>query len=587
MLTYEPKLKQVFHTGILAEMFREAKWMTQYIKRYWKAILYYIILGVLGTAMGLAGSVASKYLIDAVTGFDTVSIWFIISVILCMALGNIIVGAAASRISTKISLKVNNEMLAEIYDNIMDTDWEAISEYHSGDLLNRLNTDVETVASSVLGFVPSLITRLLQFFGTLLIILYYDPVMAMIALFSAPVSLLMSKMLMLRMRDYNQKMRKISSSMMAFGEESFQNIQTIKCFDLLSFFSNKLRNILNNYIRMALDYNKFSIITSSFLSIIGMAVSYAAFGWGVYRLWSGFITYGTMTLFLQLSSGLSGSFASLASLIPSAISATTSAGRIMAVVELPREKKEYDKDKAIFEAAVKSNEYSITMSHMDFMYQSKKKIFQDANFCIRPGEMIAVIGPSGEGKTTLLRILLGLLKPTAGEVTYIASDGTKVQISAYSRRLFTYVPQDNSIFSGTIEETLHMGKPEATEEEMIAALKAANAFDFVMALQEGIHSKIGENGVGFSEGQLQRLSIARALLRDAPILLLDEATSALDQDTEKKVLQSIMACGHTRSCILTTHKPSVIAICNRVYEIMGNRVTEISNKPPAGTVMDS
>ncbi len=589
MITYtlKLKLKQALRSGLLAEMLREAKWMTQYIIRYWKAILYYIMLGVLGTAMGLAGSVASKYLIDAVTGFDKVNIRFIIVVILCMALGNIFVGAAASRISTRISLKVNNEMLAEIYDRIMGTDWEAISEYHSGDLLNRLNTDVETVAGSVLGFVPSLITRLLQFFGTLLIIMYYDPVMALIALISAPVSLLMSKMLMLRMRDYNRRVREISSEMMAFGEESFQNIQIIKCFELTNFFGNRLRKILNNYIKMSLDYNKFTIITSSLLSIIGLIVSYAAFGWGVYRLWSGFITYGTMTLFLQLSSGLSGSFASLASLVPSAISATTSAGRIMAVIELPREKRDADKDEGTFKAAVKNKEATIFMSHIDFIYKNEKRVFQDASLYIRPREMIAVIGSSGEGKTTLLRILLGLLKPTAGEVTCTSEDGTKVQISSLSRGLFSYVPQDNTFFSGTIEDTLRMGNPKATEEEISGALKAAYAYDFVMALPKGIHSKIGEKGGGLSEGQLQRLSIARALLRDSPFLLLDEATSALDPITEEKVLRGIITFEKATSCILTTHRQSVIAMCNRVYEIIGNKITEVTNKLPTGMAVDS
>lgn len=586
MLTYIQKLKQALRSGILIEMLHEFQWMAPYIKRYQNVILYYIFLGMLGTGAGLAGSIASKYLIDTVTGFDTWNIWFIISVILGMAVGNIIIGAASGRISARISLKVNNEMLAEIYEKIMKTEWEAVSEYHSGDLLNRLNTDVETVAGSVLGFFPSLITGLLQFIGILAIILYYDPTMAVIALFSAPISLSLSKVLTVRMREYNQKMMKISSEMMAFGEESFQNLQVIKCFDLISHFNHKLKGIQGNYISIALDYNKFSILTSSFLSAVGLLVSYTAFGWGVYRLWSGMITYGTMTLFLQLSGGLSGSFSSLVGLIPSAISAATSAGRIMAITELPREKEEDDSKDTVLSMKEENAGLTISMSHMDFTYQGREAVLKDVNVEIGPRELVAIVGPSGEGKTTLLRILLGLLKPTAGEVSCALKDGAKIKVSALTRSLFSYVPQDYTIFSGTIADNLRMGKPEATDDELVAALKAACAYEFVRELPEGINSQVGEMGGILSEGQLQRLSIARAILRGSPILVMDEATSALDPVTEREVLQGIMAYGRTHTCILTTHRQSVIDICSRVYRIMESKVYEVKDKWPSELIIN-
>jgi ABC-type bacteriocin/lantibiotic exporter with double-glycine peptidase domain len=586
MHTYIHRLKQALRSGFLAEIFREIKWIIPYIRRYRNAILYYILLGILGTVASLAGSIASKYLIDSVTGFDSLNIWFIITIILSMAIGNIIVGAASSRISAKINMKVNNEMLAEIYEKIMKTDWEAISEYHSGDLLNRLNTDVGVVAGSVLGFVPSLITGLLQFIGILAIIIYYDPTMAVIALISAPISLLLSKVLMVRMREYNQKMMKISSEMMAFGEESFQNLQVIKCFDLISHFRNKLKGIQDNYITMALDYNKFSILTSSFLSVIGLLVSYATFGWGVYRLWSGLITYGTMTLFLQLSTGLSGSFSSLVGLVPTVISAATSAGRIMAITELPRENEEEGIKEQVLRMKAENAKLTISISHLDFTYQGREAVLKDVNVAIGPRELVAIVGPSGEGKTTLLRILLGLLRPTAGEVACSLEDGTKTEVSALTRRLFSYVPQDYTIFSGTIADNLRMGKPEATDEELIEALKAACAYEIVNELPEGINSPVGEMGGVLSEGQLQRLSIARAILRDSPILVLDEATSALDPVTERKVLQGIMTYGQKHSCIMTTHRQSVIDICNRVYRIMESRISEVKEKQPLEIIVN-
>jgi ABC-type bacteriocin/lantibiotic exporter with double-glycine peptidase domain len=567
MISYYKKLKQKLSKDMLYEMWQEAKWMSQYTRKYWKAIVYYIFLGVLGSGMGLIGSIASKYLIDAVTGYDSTNIRFIITVIICMALGNIIVRAATSRISTKISLKVNNEIQADVFDRIMNTDWESMSEYHSGDLLNRVNGDVKTVADSVLGWIPSLITRIVQFVGTLIVILYYDRAMAIIALLSAPVTMIMSRMLMTRMRDFNKKVREVSSEMISFHEEAFQNVQTIKCFDLINFFGHRLRNVQSHFAITALDYNKFSIYTSSFMSVIGMVVSYATFGWGVYRLWSGFITYGTMTLFLQLSGGLSSGFSALVGMVPSAIGATTSAGRIMAVVELPREKHE---DKELIDEFVNNPKdlgLAVQLSQVDFHYKGRKLVLQDADFYAKPKEIVAIVGPSGEGKTTLIRILLGLLNPVRGEAKIVDGNGVNVKISAATRKFFSYVPQGNTIFSGTVADNLRMVRPQATDEELLTALKAACALDFVEALPNGIYTKVGEKGIGFSEGQSQRLSIARALLRDAPIILLDEATSALDAETEKNVLLGVMSYGRTRTCILTTHRRSVLAECDRIYQI--------------------
>jgi ABC-type bacteriocin/lantibiotic exporter with double-glycine peptidase domain len=586
MISYIRKLKRKIKEGMLVEMWQEAKWMYQYARKYRRAILYYIILGVLGTGMGLAASVSSKYLIDAVTGHDSSNIGFIISVIIFMAFGNIIVKALTNRFSTRISLKVNNEIQADIYDRILNTDWESMSQYHSGDLLNRQNGDVKTVADSVLGWIPSLFTKLIQFFGTLAVILYYDSTMAVIALLSAPVTMVMSRMLMTRMREYNKRMRQVSSELMAFNEESFQNVQTIKCFDLIGFFGQRLRNVQKKYTDMALDYNKFSIYTSSFMSIVGIVVSYATFGWGVYRLWGGYITYGTMTLFLQLSGGLSSGFSALVGMVPSAIAATTSAGRIMAIVELPREKEEDINAVKLIEKNTKNQGLSVKLSHIAFQYKGRGNVLQDLSICAKPREIVAVVGPSGEGKTTLIRILLGLINPIRGEAKLLDVNGLETRISMATRKFFSYVPQGNTIFSGTLAYNLRMVRPEATEEELIAALKAACAYEFIEELPDGIDTKVGEKGCGFSEGQAQRIAIARAVLRDAPILLLDEATSALDTETEKRVLQGIMAYGKTHTCILTTHRQSVLKMCDRIYQINDSVITELTEEQSPQAAVD-
>lgn len=564
--------------GMLQEMYEETKWMYTYAKKYKFQIVFYIFLGVLTTVMGLASSVGSKYLIDAVTGQDSGNIALIALFIVAMGLFSIGINAITTMISARINIKVNNEIQAEVFDKILVADWISMKEFHSGDLLNRLNGDVNTVASSILSWIPSLITRSAQFFGILAIILYYDPTMAVIALGSAPVMLIVSKTLMKKMRDYNKRMRQVSSDVMSFNEESFQNIQSIKAFDLVGLFSKRLRDVQQNYKDVFLDYNKFSVYTSSFMSVVGMFVAYACFGWGVYRLWTGHITFGTMTLFVQLSGQLSSSFKSIVSLVPSAISATTSAGRIMEFFKI-KDESDLEDDKAkLIQNNTQGKGLSVVLDDVEFSYNENKTVFQHADVVANPGEIVALVGPSGEGKTTMIRLLLGLINTKSGNASIQDINGVSCKISSATRRFFAYVPQGNTIFSGTIAENMRMVKQDATDAEIVEALKAACAYDFVNKLPDGINSKVGERGSGFSEGQAQRLSIARALLRKSPILLLDEATSALDVFTERQVLRNIMNMGYARTCIVTTHRPSVLTMCDKVYKIDSGVVCDIDEK---------
>lgn len=548
------------------EIRKEAAWMMKYAKRYWGAIVLYCVIGIVGTLMGLAGSIMSKYLIDTVTGYDTKAIGWVVTLMLSMGAGNILMNAAANRATVLISTKVYNEIQAEIYDRVMEADWESLYEYRSGDLLNRLTGDVKAVADSVIGWFPDILTKGVQFLGALIIILYYDPTMAVIALLSAPVSIVMSEFLLSRMRKYSVDLREISSEVVTYQETSFQNIQTIKSFGIVRFFEDGMRTVQNKYKNLTMNYNKVSITATSILSFTGMLVSYACLGWGVYRLWKGAIIFGTLTLFIQLSSSLATSFSALISLVPQAISATTSAGRIMSVSEIKPERIE----SAEVAEQIKYNSsegLQVNMKKVNFSYKDGEKVLSDIDLCVNPGSIVAFVGPSGEGKTTLMRILLGLINVEKGAATVRDSFGNECVLSAATRDLFSYVPQGNTIFADSIAANLRMVKNDATDEEIIYALETACAYEFVKNLPDGIHTIIGENGQGLSEGQAQRISIARAVLKNAPIILLDEATSALDVETEERVLRNIIKKDNKKICIVTTHRPSVLEICESVYKI--------------------
>ena len=549
----------------------EWKWLLKVMSHYRLEVVIYTLMGVVGIAMGLGASVASKYLIDAVVGHNSGTVLSAAALVIGLAVLQIVITTANSFISSRVSTRVSNEIRAEIYDAMATAYWEGINKYHSGELVNRLEGDVNSVSGNVISFLPGLITKSMQFFGCLFIVLYYDATLAFFALMSAPILFFSSRFMTKMMRKYNLETRQMNGKVLSFSEESIQNLQTIKAFGLTTEYAKKFKVILNNYRNMRLTHDKFSILTTLCLSAIGLIVSFLCYGWGVYRLWDGAITFGTMTLFLQLSGSLTSSFSSIVAMVPNAISVATAAGRIKEITELPKENMEdQEKAKSLLSLARDSG-VSVVAENVTYSYaDGDRNVLEEISFFAHPGETVAFVGPSGEGKTTILRLLLGLVEKTQGGLTMGLANGEKIDVSPSTRLFCSYVPQENAIFTGTIAENLRIVNPDATDEELRSALEIADALDFVESLPFGLDSIVGERGVNFSEGQVQRISIARAVLCNAPVLIMDEATSALDKATEEKVLKSLMAADKKRTCIITTHRPSMLEYCDRIYEIQEN-----------------
>ena len=569
--------------GTFKEIIDDWKWIFSYSGRYKPAIVFYVLLGVFGTTFGLAASVAGKYLIDIITGYKLEKLPLLIFITVGSEVFSLLFESIVNRISAKLSININNDIQADIFDKIVDADWLSINKYSNGDILNRFNQDISTVSSNAINWLPTIIIALYKFIATFLVILHYNAVMALIALASAPILLLSSSFLIKKQRNYGKKVREMSSRLMTFEAETFYNFDTIKSFGISSLCSRKMREWQKKYKGISLDYNMFSIKTNVFLSVISMLVGFGMFGYCLFLLWGGSITFGTMTLFLQQGSGLSASFNNLMSIVPNFLSSSVSAHRIRELVELPKEK-HIEGSSALDELA--ADGFKVSMRNVDFAYVEGEAVLHSSDFDAAPGEIVALIGASGEGKTTMIRLILGLVHPVDGSVTVTSSDGREVMMNADTRHLFAYVPQGNTILAGTIEENLRMAKEDASEAELIEALKLACAWEFVEKLPNGIRSNIGERGKGLSEGQAQRVAIARAILRDAPVLLLDEATSALDVATERRVLRNIITSKPNKTCIVTTHRPSVLNMCKRVYRVMDTRVTELTEEESAKMAMD-
>lgn len=559
--------------GTFREIIDDWKWIFTYSARYKFAIVFYVFLGIFSTTMGLVSSVAGKYLIDIITGYQTSRLAVLILIMVGSSVASLALDSVLSRITTRLSIYINNDIQADIFDKIVDADWLSLSRYSNGDVLNRFNSDISTVSGNAISWLPSIIIAVYRFVATFLVILHYDWVMALIALGSAPFMLLISKFLIKKQREYSKKVKEMNSQLMSFEVETFYNFDTIKSFGIAPYYSKKLRWWQGKFKDVSLDYNMFSIKSNILMSVIGMAVQFAAFGYCLFRLWTHSITYGTMTLFLQQRSNLSGAFSSLVSIIPAFLNSSVSAHRIRELVELPREV-HIPESSELDQYAEKG--FSVQMRDLRFAYAEGTDVITKSEFVAKPGEIVALVGPSGEGKTTMIRLILGLVCPQEGQAVIRACDGREVTMNAETRHLFAYVPQGNTILSGTIAENMRTVKEDASNEEIVQALKLSCAWDFVEKMPGGINAKVGERGRGLSEGQAQRIAIARAILRDAPVLLLDEATSALDVTTERQVLRNIITQRPNKTCIVTTHRPTVIGLCRRVYQVSDGTLRQLS-----------
>lgn len=542
----------------------EISWMSRYMKPYVRRMTLLTVLGTFSVLMGLAGTYISKELIDGVTlGAFTGAFGNITQVILLMV-GFTAISLASNAFTSiytaRFRLDVTKSLKKDIFEAVIGAQWLELTEMHSGDIVNRMTGDVDRTVSGMTGVVPALVVNGVRFIASFILMFYYDPVVAGLALIMGPMLLFSSRFFTSRLREYSLKSQQVFGENQSFIQEAVQNVLIIKTFSLKKKFSKDMQKLQDEVYDVSYSQTKFAVFSGIAIHVMAQAVYLLILGWCAYRLLNDGITVGTLVLFLNLAGKIQAPFSALVSMVPTVISATASAGRIMELFDLPRES---DEDTPALPA---DGGVGVKINGLTFGYKPDETVLESIDFDAAPGETVALVGPSGEGKTTLLRLLLGVVQAQQGEMQLYSSGGS-IPVTPASRRYFSYVPQGNTAFSGTIFQNLSIGKPDATEAEMRAALEDACILDFVDSLPDGLNSRLGEKGVGISEGQAQRLAIARALLQSAPILLLDEATSALDVETEERILRRLMNRKGSQTCILTTHRQSVSGLCHRVYRV--------------------
>ena len=534
-------------------------WLWRVSGKFRPHILCAGLIGMARVAVSLGSVWICKEIIDNVTGQSDGRLGFLIALMIgCMVL-RMVLSLAGGRLSRKTEARLTNQMRHDLFGHLMRSRWDGHQSQHSGDILNRMIDDVTTVSWILCGGVPVIMVTASQLLGALYFLTRMDVRLAAVLIFIMPVALLLSKSYMRRMRQLTRGIRSEESAVQAHIQESVQNRLLLRSLEYTPHSVSKLESIQRALLDKVMRYTDYSLFSRMMVQA-GFAAGYVtAFLWGIFGIRSGDITFGMMTAFLQLVAQIQNPTVELSRQVPAFIRATTSAERLAELCDEPSEPEE--------NPVRLEGKTGIRIENLTFTYhESGQRIFSDFSHDFAPGSQTAILGKTGIGKTTLMRLILALTSPDSGRIMFYNEYGSEVPASQATRRNLSYVPQGNTLFSGTVRENLRMGNPEATDEEMIAALHAATA-DFVMETPDGLDTKCGEKGAGFSEGQAQRIAIARGLLRPGGVLLLDEPSSSLDIETEKVLIDRLKTKAEGKTLIVITHREEIAEICSSVLRL--------------------
>ena len=543
----------------MKNLWETIKWLGGQVRPFIFLLSIIVIAGTVLSLCGVSMAVISKILVDAAVEGErsrAVRAAILFAVLILIKIG---LRAVVSVMSARALEEMSNRMRKRLFVHFSKVVWKDFSKYHSGDVLTRMTSDVGTIAAGLVNVFPSIISLGVQLLAAFVALFIFEPLLAVLAFMLGPAAVLFSRFFGRKLKHIHIKVQEAESTYRSFMHESVQNMLIVKAFCLEKNRTDRVGELQNEKLEWVLRRSRLSAGVSSALSLGYWMGYFLAFGWGALLLAENATTFGTLTAFLQLVEQIQAPFIGLAYTLPRVIGTVASAGRLREFEGLQLEK---DGRIAPCWAAA-----GIRFEDVYFAYERDKPIFRDVSVEIRPGETVALMGLSGAGKTTLVRLLLALIRPESGSVSFTDGGKGAFDVGAAGRSLISYVPQGNTLFSGTVAENLYVGCPDAEDHELESALRWACAWEFVEKLPDGLGTVIGERGLGLSEGQAQRIAIARALLRKVPILILDEATSALDVDTEIKILRNLRSLRPARTCVIITHRPAVLEIGCRILKL--------------------
>ena len=539
------------------------RWFMKAVRPYWVQLTVMMLCHILLAGCAIGFVYVSKKLVDVAVALlagtgDVSGLRTWAACMIGVVLSRIFLNALRSYLQTTTEIKLKNSLRRRIFDILLHLQSDGGARHHSGDVLNRMQEDVRVVSSVFAGSLPNLAGTALQFVAAFIFLISLDARLALLIVVIVPAGLLIGKFITGRIRKLTLDIRKSDSQVQSHLQESLQHITLLQSLEHTESSASALDGLQTELYGNELRRTKFSVISRICMSLALQAGHVLAFLWGVIGISHGTVTYGMMTAFLQLVGQIQRPLVEMSSQIPSIIHATASIDRLMELEALPRE--------AEVEPRFMDGLAGIRIEDVAFAYpDSSREVLHDFSFDFKPGSRTAIVGPTGVGKSTLIRIMLSLLRPQKGEVTlYSSSDNAPA--SPATRCNLVYVPQGNSLFSGSVRDNLLMGNPEASEEQLCDVLRIAAA-DFVFGLPAGLDTQCFESGAGLSEGQAQRIAIARALLRPGSILLLDEFSSALDAETETLLMERLTSRLPDHTMIFITHREKIIDYCTDVLRL--------------------
>lgn len=539
---------------------KTTSWIYKHTKPHIPQIIFVSILNVLASLTYIFLAKLSQEVIDNAT--NKAEHTFMIGSILLFALIfiHILIESVVSIISTSVATKMNQSLKNYMFTTTMRKKYVDISEYHSGDLLNRFSSDVDVVVNGSIMLIPSMISMLTKIIAGMIALCIQNYYFAFAVIGIGFVFPLCGRLLSKGYKNLHKQVQHTEGETRSFLQESFANIVVIKAFDGKKPFLLKLNSFLKTNRELRIKKNVFSVLISAFLFLFFSLGYYGVLVWGATQIAKGAMSFGTLIYFLQLISVLRAPLRNISGVIPKYYSMIASAERLIELENLENELQNNDNTVVNFN--------SINAHSLSFAYENEI-VLRDNNFSIERGSLTAIVGRSGSGKSTLFKLLLGLFPATFGNLSF---DGDK-PINETTRNMFSYVPQGNMIISGTIRDNITLCDDTINDKKIIEAAKTAVIYDYINTLPDGMNTVISERGQGLSEGQVQRIAIARALLSDAPILLLDEATSALDESTEIQLLENLKTLTD-KTILFITHRNTSLNACDKILSLSNGTFTE-------------
>ena len=541
--------------------------MFSYSKGFRKKIVFLTILKTISSLITIALALVVKSIIDAAINQNLRDVKILGFLVVMTLVFKLFLSKFTSVYKRNTSEALHNKLQFQTIASYYNNQWLYIDGFKTGDLITRATNDISQIVSALLGIFPSVFSLLVQLATAFYILSSYDWLIAFVAFILGPLTIIISWLIGHKLKALQHEVQTSVSDLRSNITESVQNIELIKTYNIES---NRLDALsVFQDIKKALIYKK-SIYKAIATGMVDLGYTFGYLGAiliGAFKLYNKEISFGTFTAFSQLVTHIQNPMYGITKTIPSLLTVLSSVERI-SEFKVHHHLKEEDTPFDTIEA--------IEFDLVSFAYKERKKVLDDLSFTINKGEKIGLKGPSGEGKTTILRLLLGLIEPNQGKILIHYKDQDSEILNSNISNIFSYVPQKNSLFSGTILDNLKLGNNDASQDDIDKALKTAQIDTFINDLPHGLNTHVGERLRGLSEGQAQRICIARALLHQAPFLILDEATSALDVETERKIVASIKENYTHKGLIAVTHRTQILNICDHIYEYKNFNLKKIN-----------